>query len=292
MSLQHTQRQPCGGRRLPLPPRTVSPALGRYLRATVLPIPLALFGFGLIVFWGNCGFGADIESLLFKPPLRLTAGTVTRFEPTGARESTGTLPLTPHYALSAVASVPIYAVYFSYAPAQGAHRTGVCFANGLKSRPNMPVAEAAGDEGDLPLAPHTTVTVETVAGQPADARIRGTRTNLYEIHALIAFLFPGVGLLVLVQGRRYLRRALRLLALGQEDPAGRLSDPANAAQCVSLAVFPLNRVTVSSDELQPPPNSTFRLWGLPLLALGCNLWFIGANAKAIFYPIQVFLKFI
>lgn len=295
-SQTHDQDRAGGDRRLPPPPRIVPPALARYLSAATLHIPLALLGFALIPFWGDCGFGADVESLLFLSASRPAAGVVTRFEPTGARVSAGSLSPTPHYAVPDVPSVPVYAVHFSYAAAGGARRTGVCFADGTPGRPGVPFAEATAPVADFtsagadpPLTAGAAVPVE-VAGRGNVARIRGARTNLYGMHALIVLVFPGFALFVLIQARRYLRRALRLLAEGREDTAGgRLCDPADAARSVPLARFPLNRVTVSGGELQPPPGSALKFWGAPLLALGCNAWYIWANSAAIFYPIKALL---
>lgn len=283
--------------RLPPPPRVVPPALARYLSAATLSIPLALFGFFLIPFWGDCGFGADVASLLFLSAPRPASGVVTGFEPTGARVSAGSLSPTPHYALPAVPTVPVFAVRFSYTPGGGARRTGVCFADGSPARPGVPFAVAAGPAADFtgadlnpPLTPGRAVAAETVAGRPGLARIRGTRTNLYEMHMLIVLVFPGFWLFVLVQARRYLRRALRLLAVGHEDPAGgRLCDPADAARSVSLTRFPLDRVAVVGGGLGPPPGSPLKFWTAPLLALGCNVWYVWANSAAVFYPIKALL---
>ena len=80
-----------GGRHLAPPPRTVPPALARCLRAGLFSIPLTVLGVGLIAFWEECGFGADVQSLLFLSARSPATGVVTRFEATGARETTRSL---------------------------------------------------------------------------------------------------------------------------------------------------------------------------------------------------------
>ncbi len=287
-----------GDRRLPPPPRTVPPALARYLRWACFNIPLTIIGFTLIAFWGNCGFGADVESLLFLSRITPATGTVTGFEPTGARVSAGTVSPTRHYTAPDTPSVPVYAVYFAYTAPAGRRHTGVCFADGLLNNPSLPAAEAAAPVADftdasLPaLTPGTPVVVETV-DRGRFARIRGTRTNLYELHMLIILVFPGFGVFLLLAARRYLRRALPLLATGQEDPAARgIGNPANAARSISLTTFPFNRVRARDGVLQVPPlGMRLKIWITPLLALLCNLWYIADNAKEIFYPIKVMLGY-
>lgn len=278
-------------RRLPPPPRVISPALARYLRWASFNIPLTLIGFALVAFWGNCGFGADVESLLFLSHIIPTAGTVTRVEATGAREVVGSISPTPHAVVPDVPSVPVYAVYFSYALPAGSRRHAVCYAFGSQSTPAVAFAGGTGDQADLPLTPGTPVMVETVDGGRF-ARIRSTRTNLYELHMLIILVFPGFGVFLLLAARRYLRRALPLLATGKEDPAkGQILNPEDATQGIPLTMFPFNRVRARDGVLQVPPLGMWvKIWIAPLLALVCNLWYIAGNAKEVFYPLKALLE--
>lgn len=296
MSSLQTTDDAGGDRRLPPPPRTLPPALARYLRWASFNIPLTLIGFALVAFWGNCGFGADVESLLFLSRITPAAGTVTRVEATGTRVGVGSLPPTRHYAVPDTPSAPVYAVYFSYTAPAGARHTGVCFANGSPNNTNAPVAEVNApiadftDAGPPFLTPGTSVVVETV-DQGRFARIRGTRTNLYEMHMLIVLVFPGFGVYLLLAAGRYLRRALPLLATGQEDPVRtQIGNPADATLGISLTTFPFNRVRARDGVLQVPPlGMRMKIWIAPLLALLCNLWYIADNAQGIFYPIKVLL---
>ena len=291
MPLSQTPDDAGEERRLPPPPRTIPPALARYLRWASLNIPLTLIGFTLIAFWGNCGFGADVESLLFLSRTTPAAGTVTRTETTGAREVTGSISPSSHYRVSDVPSVPVYAVYFSYALPAGSTRKAACYALGSSSAPGVPLAGGTGDEADLPLTPGTPVVVDTV-DQGRFARIRGTRTNLYEMHMLIVLVFPGFGVFLLLGAVRYLRRALPLLADGQEDPVKQqIVSPADATLGISLTTFPFNRVRARNGVLQVPPlGMRIKIWIAPLLALFCNLWYIADNAKEIFYPLRALLE--
>lgn len=278
-------------RRLPPPPRTIPLALARYLRWACFNIPLTLIGFTLVAFWGNCGFGADVESLLFLSRTTPAAGTVTRTETMGAREVTGSISPSSRYRVPDVPSVPVYAVYFSYALPAGSRRKAVCYALGSQNAPDVPLAGGTGDEADLPLTPGTSVMVETV-DRGRFARIRGTRTNLYELHMLIVLVFPGFGVYLLLGAGRYLRRALPLLATGQEDPVKeQIVNPADAALGISLTTFPFNRVRARDGVLQVPPlGMRMKIWIAPLLALLCNLWYIADNAKEVFYPLKALLE--
>ncbi len=291
MSLLQTTDEASEDRRLPPPPRVIPPALARYLRWASFNIPLTFIGFTLIAFWGNCGFGADVESLLFLSHITPAAGTVTRIETTGAREATGSISPTPHYTVPDVPSVPVFAVYFSYALPSGPRRHAVCYALGSADTPSVPLAEGAEGQADLPLTPGTPVTVETV-DQGRFARIRGTRTNLYDIHMLIVLVFPGFGVFLLLGAHRYLHYALPLLATGKEDPAtGGIGNPADAGRSISLTTFPFNRVRARDGVLQVPPlGMRMKIWIAPGLALICNLWYIADNAKEVFYPLKALLE--
>lgn len=289
-------------RRLPLPPRAISANLSRYLTAATFQFWAGAFGFLLLPFWSTCGFGADVESLAFQARLRPATGVVTRFEPTGARVGFGSNPR-GHQAPDP-RTVPIYAVYFSYMPAGGARRAGVCFAPGAFDHTSVPFAEPLPPSGDFeepppnpPLTPGAAVSVQTVAGWPGLARIRGTATNLYPLPALIIAVFPGVFLLMLLRGRAVRCGFLHLVAVGREDAArgllvapaaeDTLADP--AARDTALNSGALRRLVVQGDTLLPPPRWALRCCAWPLLALACNIWYIGTHAKTLFYPFKALL---
>lgn len=290
MFLSQTNGDASEPRQLPPPPRAVPPGLARYLRWACLNIALTLIGFTLIAFWGDCGFGADVESLLFLAPLTHTTGTVSRTEGTGAREVTGSISPSTNHQASDVPSVPVYAVYFSYASPSGSRRKAVCYTLG-ENASTVLLAEGAEGQAALPLTPGASVVVETVEGGRF-ARIRGTRTNLYDIHMLIVLVFPGFGLFLLLGARRYLRRALPLLATGQEDPAtAGIGDQTDASRSISLTTFPFNRVRAQGGVLQVPPLAMrVKIWIGPGLALICNVWYIADNAREIFYPLKALLE--
>lgn len=279
------QVPPDGGARLAPPPRVVSPDLARYLTLIYSQIPLALLGFGMIAFWGNCGFGADYRSLLFLMPVRQTVGHVTRFEPTGAQEWLGAAPLGPRDSFGKGDNAAVEAIYFSYRTPDGKRRSGICYTRG-GGTPTAPVAE---DHPTTTLNPGTAVSVEYVTARPEAARIQGTRTGIYGLHMLIVLVFPGVGLLMLIRGRRFLRRLMPLLASGREDPPGSLRAPEDAGMSIALTAFPFSRLSIRDGQLRAPVGYIPKLCFTPLLALVCNVWFIWANSTAIFYPIKVLL---
>lgn len=213
-----------------------------------------------------------------------------RTQGTGAREVTGSVSPTTSHHVSDVPSVPVYAVYFSYASPSGSRRKAVCYTLG-EDASNVLLAEGADGQADLPLTPGAPVVVETVGGGRF-ARIRGTRTNLYDIHMLIVLVFPISGVFLLLGARRYLHYALPLLAAGKEDPATKgIGNQADAGRSISLTTFPFNRVRARGGLLQVPPLAVrLKIWIGPGLALLCNLWFIADNAKEIFYPLKALLE--
>lgn len=274
---------------LAAPPRLVPTEVVRYLTLIYLQIPLALLGFGLIAFWGNCGFGADYRSLLFLLPLHHTHGRVLRFEPTGAREATGYASY-GRYATVEGGDEPIEAVYFSYQTLDGKQRRSVCYTGGASvfGSPLAPVGETA--EGNLvALNPGVGVPVEYVTRWPGTARVEGTHTGIYGLYMLIVLIFPGVGLLMLLRSRRFLPRFFSLLKSAPENPPGFLPDPAGVTQGITLSAFPFSRLSVRAGQFQAPAGYLPKLCFTPLLALVCNIWYIADNAKAIFYPLKVLL---
>lgn len=274
---------------LAMPPRLVSTDVARYLTLIYLQIPLALVGFGLIAFWGNCGFGADYRSLLFLLPLHQAQGRILRFEPTGAREATGFASY-GRYATVEGGDEPIEAVYFSYQDSGGRQQRSVCYTGGasVSGSAITPVGETA--EGSLvALNPGGSIPVEYVAQWPGAARVRGTRTGIYGLHMLIVLIFPGVGLLMLLRSRRFLPRLLLLLKSVPENPPGFLPDPEGVTQGITLSNFPFSRLSIRAGQIQAPMGYLPKLCFTPLLALLCNLWYIADNSKAIFYPIKALL---
>jgi len=287
MSTETSDRDPpAEGLRLAPPPRVVSRDLARYLTLIYYQLPLALLGFGMIAFWANCGFGADVKSLLFLMPLRQTQGRVLRFEPTGTQMSAEAAPLEKAAPTGGGGNVPVEAVHFSYGTPSGGRRSGVCYALG-EGEPAVPIVPTP--QGRLTLDPGAVVPVEYVAARPGLARIRGTITGVHGLYALIILVFPGVGLLMLMRGRRLLRRLLPLLASGREDPPGEFGALEEGTPNVTLDRFPFSRLSVRDGQLRAPAGYLPKLCFTPLLALGCNVWYVWANAAEVFYPIKVLL---
>ena len=280
---------PSEDRHLAVPPRLVSADVVRYLTLIYLQIPLALVGFGLIAFWGNCGFGADYRSLLFLLPLHHTQGRILRFEPTGAREATGSASY-GRYATVKGGDEPIEAVYLSYQDLRGKQQRSVCYTGGASvfGSSLAPVGETA-EGGFVALNPGISIPVEYVVQSPGVARVKGTRTGIYGLHMLIVLIFPGVGLLMLLRSRRFLPRLLLLLKSVPENPPGFLPDAEGVTQGITLSAFPFSRLSIRAGQIQAPTGYLPKLCFTPLLALLCNIWYIADNSEAIFYPIKVLL---
>lgn len=276
---------PAEALRLAPPPRVVSADLARYLALIYYQIPLALLGLGLLAFWANCGFGADVKSLLFLLPLRQTQGRVLRFEPTGAQMAAEAAPLERAAPVGGGGNVPVEAVHFSYRT-PGGERGGVCYALG-EGEPAVPIVPTP--QGRLALGPGAAVPVEYVAARPGLARIQGTITGVRGLYALIILAFPGVGLFMLMRGRRILRRLLPLLASGREGPPGDLGALEAGTPRVTLDRFPFSRLSVCDGQLRAPAGYLLKLCLAPLLLLGCNVWYVWANAAEVFYPLKVLL---
>lgn len=275
--------------RLAPPPRVVSADLARYLTLIYYQLPLALLGLGMLAFWANCGFGADVKSLLFFTPLRQTQGRVLRFEPTGAQVAAEAAPLEKATPAGRGGNVPVEAVHFSYGT-PGGQRSDVCYALGEgegEGEPAVPIVPTPQDR--LALGPGAVVPVEYVAARPGLARIQGTITGVHGLYALIILAFPGVGFLMLMRGRRILRRLLPLLASGREDPPGEFGALEEGTPNVTLGRFPFSRLSIRDGQMQAPAGYMPKLCFTPLLALVCNIWYIWANAAEVFYPLKVLL---
>ncbi len=145
------------------------------------------FGFGMIFVW-VFGFNTDPTAWLdFRGDLEEIQGVIVRCEDTGASEggskhSKGT---------------PIFAHRYKF-EAAGQTYEGVSYSVGNQSE--------AGKK----------VTVEFPPGRPARSRIKGMRTAMFPAFLLFVLLFPFVGLCSMLAGFLKGRRAVRLLANGEQ----------------------------------------------------------------------------
>ena len=145
------------------------------------------FGFGMIFVW-VFGFNTDPTAWLdFHGDLEEIQGVIIRCEDTGAsqggsKHSKGT---------------PIYAHHYEF-EAAGQRHEGVSYSVGRESSPGKKV------------------TVEFPPGRPARSRIKGMRTAMFPIFVLFVVLFPVIGLCLMLSGFRKGRKAVRLLANGEQ----------------------------------------------------------------------------
>jgi hypothetical protein len=139
------------------------------------------FGFGMIFVW-VFGFNTDPTALLdFRGDLEEVQGAITRCEDTNASQNDS----------------EIYAHYYLF-EADGQEYDGVSYSVGRRSSP--------GDK----------VTVQFPPDRPARSRIKGMRTALFPIFVLFVVLFPLIGLCFMLAGFRKGRKAVRLLANGEQ----------------------------------------------------------------------------
>src|ERR1041385_642528 len=147
------------------------------------PFGWFFFGFGMVFVWIFAG-NADWSSLIsFHGQLETATGKLTSSEQThftegGSKHSRGT---------------PVYAYHYKF-NFGGADYEGVSYRTGGGSR-----------EG-------ASVTVEFPAGDPACSRIRGMRRAPFGLVVAFVFLFPAVGLAVVLPGLWSGWKSVRLLA--------------------------------------------------------------------------------
>jgi hypothetical protein len=145
------------------------------------------FGFGMIFVW-IFGFNTDPTAWLdFRGDLEEVQGVISRCEDTGASEGGG----------EHSEGTPIYAHHYEFETA-GQKCEGVSYSVGGRSE--------AG----------TNVTIEFPPGRPARSRIKGMRTAMFPIFVLFVVLFPLIGLCFMLAGFRKGRKAVRLLANGEQ----------------------------------------------------------------------------
>jgi hypothetical protein len=138
----------------------------------------AVFGFGMIFFWGFVA-NADLSFLNFRGPHAQAIGRVTSVEPTGA----------------SVNKRRVLAHHYKY-PVAGNSLTGSSYSHMQELQP-----------GDV-------VTVEYDPADPARSRIEGMRRRMFGPVVLLVAIFPLVGLIILIGSTAMGRKRIQLLRDG------------------------------------------------------------------------------
>ena len=145
------------------------------------------FGFGMVFVWIFAGKGDYTSALLMRGKLETAPAVVTgvqntRFSEGGSEGSGGT---------------PIYAYHYKFQRDSSDYQ-GTSYRLG----------EGNGREGDE-------TTVEFPAGRPKYSRIKGMRRAIFSPVVALAFLFPTVGLSLVLPGVRQGWKSIRLLKDGE-----------------------------------------------------------------------------
>ncbi|AMR28503.1 hypothetical protein A0257_16325 [Hymenobacter psoromatis] len=226
------------------PPRPVPAGVVLYLLLLASQPGWFFLNFGMLLFWFNCAFGADVKSLLFLAPQH-ALGTVTSLKVTPILESTGSSSsaggLHRDYGIR-----PIFAFQYTYALPGGQLRRGTSYVGhynpsdaGEDLRDGLLIEGASADTtGGYELVKSgSKVWVEYVGFLPAVSRIRGMHSNVYPLFTLGVLVFAVIGVVLLRPAAKNYRRIQFLLRSGVEDAAhANLDDP--AGQLLSLPISP------------------------------------------------------
>lgn len=145
------------------------------------------FGFGLIFFWGFALKSEAFTLWKFIGPLEKAQGTVISVEKTGASEGGG----------EGEEGTPIYAIAYVFTP------EGV----------SVPIQGISYVTGFAPVTGGP-ATIEYKAARPQFSRIQGMRSALFDWPAMIAAIFPAVGLGFIIFGLLKGMRAVTVMRCG------------------------------------------------------------------------------
>ncbi len=218
------------------PPRPVPTGLVVYLVLLTTQLGWLFVNLGILLFWFNCAFGADVKSLLFLAPQH-ASGAVTSFEATPIVESTGATSSNGGLHQT-YGTRPVFAIHYTYALPGGQLRWGTSYKG---DNPG----DKGDDPGDGPMIKATStdtthpvggyepvrigskVPVEYVRVLPSISRIQGTRSNVYPLFMMGVLVFTFVGAVLLRPAAKNYRRIQFLLRSGVEDAGhSNLNDPA------------------------------------------------------------------
>ncbi len=263
------------------PPRPVPEGLPLYLLLLASQLGWLFLGMGMLAFWFNCAFGADVKSLLFLVPPPTVSGTVTGFEATPLIEGTGTSYVAGNLR-HATGAQPIFAVHYTYALPGGGTGRGTSYEGAsLEGGPMVETPTVVA-----PVAVGLPVPVQYVRAFPSVSRIQGMRSNVYPLYALGVLVYPLYALGVLVfalAGAAMLRPALKnlrrvrfLLESGVEDAEHKnLEDRTGRLPALSLEGPLVRWLGIRDGRMHPPgPLQWAKVLLIPIGGLAVNVLYL------------------
>lgn len=259
------------GARLMPPPRLVPAGLPLYLLLLASQFGWLFLGIGMLAFWFNCAFGADVKALLFLAPPPTASGTVTGFEATPLIEGTGTSYIAGNLR-HATSTQPIFAVHYAYPLPGGGTGRGTSYQGAsLEGGPMVETPTVVA-----PVAVGLKVPVQYVRAFPSVSRIQGMRSNVYPLYALGVLVFALAGAVMLRPALKNLRRVRFLLESGVEDAEHKnLEDPAGRLPVLSLEGPFVRWLGIRDGQMHPPgPLQWAKVLLIPIGGLTVNVLYL------------------
>lgn len=275
-------REPQGDQlcKLTPPPRTVPVGLTAYLLLLASQLGWLFLSIGMLAFWFNCAFGADVKTLLFLRAPLTTTGTVTSFEVTPLVESTGSTPsvggLHRDYGTQA-----IFAVHYTYAPPGSGVKQGTSYEGAsVEGGPMVETPQVVA-----PIEVGLQVPVQYVHAFPSVSRVEGMRSNVYPVYVLGVLVFACIGVVLLRPALKNYRRIQFLLKSGVEDTKRRsLEDPDGHLLSLPLEDPALRWFGIREGHLHPPGLfSWMKVLIIPLGGVITNSFYLWHHWKSIAY---------